>query len=102
MHDTYLTLVEASKLLPNRPHGTCIWRWCTKGVRGVKLQSWRFGRHIVTTAEALEQFGRAVAAASAADRTSRPQINVVNTARTDPARARAIEAAKERLQAAGL
>jgi len=98
----YILLSEAAKLLPGRPHATAVWRWATKGCRGIRLESWRFGRRICTTREAIDKFGKAVAEAAAADRASTPQLSNTNTSRTDAARRRAIERARERLHAAGL
>jgi hypothetical protein len=38
------------------PHISTVWRWCTKGVRGVRLQSYVVGGTRVVTAEAIDRF----------------------------------------------
>ncbi len=74
----YLTLPQAAALLPprngRRVSTPTIWRWASKGVRGVRLRTLRFGRAIVTTAADLERFGRELAeATSTTDADARPQ-----------------------------
>jgi hypothetical protein len=58
----YLTLTQASRLLPNRPHPSTIWRWCRKGVLSrtgerVWLRHVRFGGYVYTRALWVEEFG---------------------------------------------
>jgi len=60
----FMTLVEASKTIPGRPHINTVRRWCTRGFNGVRLQSWRFGNRIVTTKKAISEFGAATTAQS--------------------------------------
>lgn len=52
-----ITLSEAAKRLPGKPSLPTLWRWCAKGVRGVRLAHLRLGRRIFTTVEALNEFG---------------------------------------------
>ena len=59
--ESFLTLSEATRLLPNRPHVGAIWRMARRGVVGrngkrVFLEHSRFGRKLYTTREALERF----------------------------------------------
>lgn len=54
----YITLAEASKRTPGRPHVNTIRRWCDSGFRGVVLESWRCGRRRLTTIAAVDQFIR--------------------------------------------
>ena len=60
-----LTLTEATKALTaasgKRPATSTLWRWCRRGVRGIKLEYVRLGRRILTTPEALERFAKALA-----------------------------------------
>lgn len=42
-----------------------LWRWARKGKLGIRLQVWRRGRGLVTTAEHIRDFERAVAEADA-------------------------------------
>lgn len=51
-----ISLSEAIAFVPRRPNVCTIWRWATKGVRGVKLQTWMAGGVRVTTPSALEAF----------------------------------------------
>jgi len=66
LHDeSLITLTEAARLLP-RMNGkriavSTLWRWATAGVRGVRLETRRLGRRILTSAEALERFTAALA-----------------------------------------
>jgi len=64
-----LSLSEASAALPRidekRPHIPTIWRWCRKGVSGVRLEYVRLGHRICTSREALNRFVNALASADA-------------------------------------
>jgi Protein of unknown function (DUF1580) len=62
-----LTLAEAARLLPKRPNPATLWRWRTKGVRGVKLETLLIGGRRYVSRVALQQFIDAVT--SAASRT---------------------------------
>ncbi|MDZ4684032.1 MAG: DUF1580 domain-containing protein [Planctomycetaceae bacterium] len=53
-----IPLTKAADFVPGRPHSATIWRWATKGVRGVKLASWVSGGKRVTTLAAIEEFLR--------------------------------------------
>ena len=54
------TLTEATKIMPRvngrRPAVSTLWRWCRKGLRGVRLEYLRIGRNIVTSRQALLRF----------------------------------------------
>ena len=51
-----ITLSQAVDFVPRRPHVATIWRWATKGCRGIKLQTWMSGGTRVTTPAAIEEF----------------------------------------------
>lgn len=55
-----LTLVEAAGWLERRfgrrPNVATIWRWATRGIKGVRLATIALGRRRFTTVGALEQF----------------------------------------------
>ena len=51
-----LSLSEAAELLPNRPHVSTLWRWCRRGVKGVRLQTVIVGGRRYTTAPFLSDF----------------------------------------------
>ncbi len=55
---TILTLAQAAQLLPHRPNPHTLWRWSSRGLRGVKLKTFKVGRSHCTTAELLAQFIR--------------------------------------------
>lgn len=54
-HD-YITIREAAKLFPGRPHYSTVWRWASQGVRGIKLGHIRIGGQRFTTPQAVEAF----------------------------------------------
>jgi hypothetical protein len=55
-----LSLKEAARSLPKidgkTPHASSIYRWCIRGISGVKLDHVRLGRRVVTSKEALNRF----------------------------------------------
>ena len=58
--DRVMSLAEAAEWFERRfgrrPHTASIWRWATKGVKGVKLETISMGRYRYTTSAALEKF----------------------------------------------
>jgi hypothetical protein len=90
-----LSSVPNLKWLPRRRRGaklsyTCLWRWATRGVAGVVLQTVRVGGTPCTTESDLRQFFAEVAAAKRGGKQ-------VQTIRTPARRAREIEAARQQL-----
>jgi hypothetical protein len=59
-----LPLAEAARLLPKRPNPATLWRWRTKGVRGVRLRTSMIGGRRYVTRAALREFNEAVTAAA--------------------------------------
>ena len=55
-NETFLTMTEAVKILPGRPNIATLWRWRTRGVRGVKLESCLVGGRRYTSRAALDRF----------------------------------------------
>jgi hypothetical protein len=55
-----MTLVEAAGWLERRfgrrPNAASVWRWATKGIKGVRLATISLGRFRYTTESALERF----------------------------------------------
>lgn len=86
--ETLLSLTDAAKTLPGRPHISSIFRWVARGVRGVKLESVLVGGRRFVSREALERFSAAVTAAAAGE--PRP-------VRTPRQRERAIERAEKEM-----
>lgn len=55
-----LSLREAAAHLPcvsgKRPSVSTLWRWCRRGLYGVRLEHTRIGRNIATSREAMGRF----------------------------------------------
>lgn len=49
-------LSKAAALIPGRPHLATIWRWATRGVRGVRLATVHISGRRMTTPQAIEEF----------------------------------------------
>ena len=106
-----IPLSEAVKLVPidPKPHSSALWRWMRKGVKGrnghrVHLEHMRFGGRVVTSAEALERFGRALAEADrehfeAQADTRKPDPKPT---RSEKRRGDAVKRAEKQLAAAGV
>ncbi len=58
-----LQLVELAKRTPGRPHASTLWRWCTRGFNGVRLEYRKVGRRIFSSLAAMERFSCATAEA---------------------------------------
>lgn len=56
--DAYISLNDARKHFPGRPHITTLHRWSLKGVRGVKLETVVIGQRRFVTREAINRFIR--------------------------------------------
>ncbi len=64
LSETLVSPSQASHHVPGRAHVCTIWRWMTKGCRGVRLESLvRAGRRF-TSIEAIERFVLATTAAA--------------------------------------
>ena len=64
-----LTLTQASKRIPGRPHASTLWRHISKGFVAadgsrIFLEHMRYGRRIFTSLEAVERFAKHIAEAS--------------------------------------
>jgi hypothetical protein len=65
MSEQIISLSAAAKLLPRLRAGrpvspATLWRWTTRGVRGVCLETIRIGATTATSAEALDRFIAAI------------------------------------------
>jgi hypothetical protein len=103
-----LTLSDAANSLPHRPHTSCLWRWCRKGViarngERVRLRHLRIGGKIFTSRDWLADFGSRLASADAAHfervAADEPQRPVVPSQQQ---RLEQIEAARRSLAEAGI
>lgn len=81
-------LSDVAKSLPNRPSASTVWRWVTKGVRGIRLESTRLGGFNYVSDEALQTFLNAI---------NEPSIQP--PAKTAPRSARERNASKRRAAA---
>jgi hypothetical protein len=54
--DTIVSLREAAKLLPGRPHISTLHRWRKIGCRGVKLQTIKVGGRYFVSHKAIQEF----------------------------------------------
>jgi hypothetical protein len=86
-----LSISEAAKRIPTRPHVATVWRWIEKGCRGHRLESWLVGGQRYTSMVAIETFLHAINSGSAK--------SVPMTAKT---RQKAIEKAEAELVEMGL
>ena len=59
-----VTLTAATKTTPCRPNVATLWRWRTKGIRGIRLETMMIGGRRVTSREALSRFFAATTAAA--------------------------------------
>jgi hypothetical protein len=67
--ETIVYLGPATRLFPRDARGrapstSTLWRWRTRGVRGVRLESARLGGRVVSSLEAIRRFMRAVSEAT--------------------------------------
>ena len=59
--ETVLSLTEAAKRLPTRragkrPHVATLYRWASRGLRGIRLETLQVGGTMCTSVEALQRF----------------------------------------------
>ena len=59
-----LTLDQAAHSLPGHVAPSTTWRWCRKGIRGIRLESVVIGGKRYTSTEALARFAAALTAAA--------------------------------------
>lgn len=60
----FLTIAQAARLLPNRPQPGTIWRWRTKGIRGIKLDTCLVGGRRYVRKQSIVDFIERVTAAA--------------------------------------
>ncbi len=92
-NEQILTLAEAARSLPGRPNLATLFRWRTRGVRGVKLETILSGGRRYTSVESLRRFQNRVTAVADGEpvRTETPHQ-----------RERQIELAEQRAEELGL
>lgn len=84
--DSYLSLSEAARLLPRRRGRgvapSTIWRWISRGCRGIHLRALRTPSGWVTTPAAIREFLAAVDAAMRVEEAGAEQAASLATAAT--------------------
>ncbi len=56
LNEDVVSLADAAKLLPTRPHVSTMWRWHRRGVRGIRLETAVLGGKRYTSREAIQRF----------------------------------------------
>ncbi|MFG0329598.1 MAG: DUF1580 domain-containing protein [Phycisphaerales bacterium] len=109
--ESLITLAEAAKLRPGRPHVSSIWRQARVGVRArngdrVRLEHKRIAGKIWTSREALSRFDRALAEADAEHFDEKygaeSDRRVSARSRSERATTSAVSRAERRMAAAGI
>jgi len=62
--ETLISLPEAARFLPSPPHPSTVFRWATRGVRGVQLETCLVGGRRFTSRRALQAFAEATTVAA--------------------------------------
>lgn len=57
--ETLLSLPDAARHLPGQPHASTVFRWASRGVRGVRLETCLVGGRRYTSRQALQLFAEA-------------------------------------------
>ncbi|HUU12342.1 MAG TPA: DUF1580 domain-containing protein [Terriglobia bacterium] len=103
LNEDLLSLRDASEILPRRrrgrkPHFSALWRWSTRGLHGVRLETLRCGGTLVTSREAIQRFFEQLGAMDGQPQ----QPNPPPAFRTPAQRARDIERADNELKEMGI
>lgn len=98
-----LSLADAAQTVPapdgKHPATSTLWRWCRRGVRGVRLEYVRIGRRIFTSRESLTRFANRLAQRDAAE--EEVAGGVVTPPRTTRQRQRDLKRTEAELDQAG-
>jgi hypothetical protein len=86
-----LSLSQAARRCPGRPHISTLWRWVLDGCRGVRLETVMVGGRRFTSTEALQRFADSLTAAACGEqgppiRTPRARRTAIAQAERDLAR----------------
>jgi hypothetical protein len=58
--ETVCTLKDVPKIVPTRPCFATIWRWTQRGVKGVRLETYKIGSRVITSHESVHRFLEAI------------------------------------------
>ncbi len=101
-----LSLTDAAKALPpidgTRPHSSTVWRWCRRGLKGVRLEHVRLGHRVCTSLDALARFSQRLAETDERAAERPVSHTTIGRPRTDAEQERAVQAAKKELDRAGV
>lgn len=85
LSEDLVTLTEATKVFPSRngkrTHFTTVLRWCKRGIRGVKLESWRVGGTLYTSLQAIQRFVDALSGTTRPEPSESEQKRAANACR---------------------
>lgn len=108
-NEDLITLAQATKFWPGRPHVSTLWRACRRGIvaangERIRLEHGRYGGKIFTSREAIARFGEAIAKADVAhfERQDAHTRFIVRRAQTAPRCAVGVAAASAELDRAGI
>ncbi len=107
-NETVGGLSDVAALLPRlhgkRLHSSTLWRWTTKGVRGVRLEYIGLGGRLLTSVEAVVRFAAKLAELDQQPANDDPPEEVRQKAkrRTPTQRDRDVARARKELEAAGI
>ena len=95
-----IPLAEAARLMPCGPTSNTIWRWCRRGIRGIRLEYLRLGHRVVTSEAAIGRFAQRLAEADTPPMSAAPTQPPKK--RTPRRRERDIQKAEATLAQAGI
>ena len=108
MKGNLLSFSEVTKIVPNRPSTSAIWRWCRKGQKSrsgeiIRLEHVRIGKKIYTSAESLHDYFKEMAQSDAKYFDGQKTFNhkKTNKTRTSDQKNKPITEAEERLKIDG-
>ncbi len=99
------TLAEVAAQLPRlsgrRLHCSTLWRWATRGIRGIRLEYIKMGGRLVTSVEAVARFSAKLAELDRQQPEDKPPVQVRQKAkrRTPTQRDRDVARARKELEA---
>jgi len=106
--NTLISLAEAARRCPARPHPSAIWRWCRRGIKArngetIRLEHRRIGRRVFVRPDDMDRFYVKLAEADAEhwDCAPAPAHEAPAKAPSPKARESAIAAAEAALDRAG-
>jgi len=97
LNEDLIPISQVPGEFPSRPHIATVWRWVTRGVRGVKLATVHLGGRRFSSREAIQRF---VEATTGVDSTLAATTGVDSTKVPTPSRRQAVHRADAELDQA--